>query len=91
MFDITPFLELKIAPRAVFDALDERRARPRFMLPTPSGDWQRGHLGRLRRRDPQASRARSGRSASPGDRAAIYAPNRWSGSRPRWPSRPRGA
>ena len=29
----------KIAPRAVFDTLAERRTRPRFMLPTADGDW----------------------------------------------------
>ncbi len=37
--DITPYLELKIAPRAVFDTLAERRTRARFMLPTDDGDW----------------------------------------------------
>ena len=40
--DITPYLDLKIAPRAVFDTLAERAARaPRFMLPAPDdGDWR---------------------------------------------------
>lgn len=37
--DISPFLELSIAPRAVFDSLKERGSRVRFMLPTPQGDW----------------------------------------------------
>ena len=36
--DITPFLELRIAPRAVFDALDEKLTRVRFMVPDGKGD-----------------------------------------------------
>ena len=35
--DITPYLELKPAPRAIFDTLPERKTRARFMLPTPDG------------------------------------------------------
>ena len=35
--DITPFLELKPAPRAIFDSLPERKTRARFMLPTADG------------------------------------------------------
>jgi long-chain acyl-CoA synthetase len=37
--DVTPFLDLSIAPRAVFDRLDERRTRPRFMVPE-GDDWR---------------------------------------------------
>lgn len=37
--DITPYLDLRIAPRAVFDSLPERRARPRFMVPDGK-DWR---------------------------------------------------
>ena len=33
LMDITPFLDLRIAPRAVFDALAERQTRVRFMVP----------------------------------------------------------
>ena len=38
--DITPYTELKIDPRAVFDTLSERKTRVRFMLPTVDGDWR---------------------------------------------------
>ena len=41
--DITPFLDLRIAPRAVFDALDERKTRVRFMVPDPAkgpAEWR---------------------------------------------------
>ena len=33
--DITPYLDMKIAPRAVFDSLAERKTRVRFMVPVP--------------------------------------------------------
>lgn len=36
--DITPFLELRIAPRAVFDSLEERSTRVRFMIPVAGTD-----------------------------------------------------
>ena len=39
--DITPYTELRIAPRAVFDSLSERSARPRFRIPEDGGsDWR---------------------------------------------------
>ena len=38
--DITPFLELKPAPKVLFDALPAWKSRPRFMLSTPDGDWR---------------------------------------------------
>ena len=76
MFDITPYLELKIAPRAVFDALGERRARPRFMLPTPSGDWQAVTWGAYADAIRKLGCALAAMGLGPGDRAAIYAPNR---------------
>ncbi|MBK6684544.1 MAG: long-chain fatty acid--CoA ligase [Deltaproteobacteria bacterium] len=37
--DVTPFLEVKPAPRVVFDRLPERQSRARYMVPTPEGDW----------------------------------------------------
>jgi len=37
--DVTPYLEMKIAPQVVFDALEDRRTRPRFMLAGDDGDW----------------------------------------------------
>jgi long-chain acyl-CoA synthetase len=38
--DITPFLEMKIAPRAVFERLAEFQSRPRFMVPKGPGAWE---------------------------------------------------
>ena len=35
--DITQYLELKIAPRGIFDRLSERKTRVRFMRRPPSG------------------------------------------------------
>jgi long-chain acyl-CoA synthetase len=37
--DITPFMDLRIPPRAVFDSLAERRSRVRFMVPE-GDDWR---------------------------------------------------
>ena len=76
MFDITPYRELKIAPRAVFDALDERRARPRFMLPTASGDWEAVTWGAYADAIRKLACALSALGLGVGDRAAIFAPNR---------------
>ena len=39
--DITPYLDLKIAPRAIFDSLSIRKDRARFMVPTGTpGEWR---------------------------------------------------
>ena len=74
--DITPFTELKIAPRAVFDTLPERRSRVRYMLPTPNGDWRAitwgAHAAQIR----QIALFLGTCGLAAGDRAAVYAPNR---------------
>ena len=36
--DVTAFLDLKPAPRAIFDSLPERKTRVRYMLPTADGN-----------------------------------------------------
>ncbi len=76
MFDITPYRELKIAPRAVFDALEERRSRPRFMLPTPEGDWTAVTWGAYAEAIRKLACYLAAAGLRPGDRAAIFAPNR---------------
>ena len=38
--DVTPYLDARIAPRAVFDELAERRTAARFMVPRRDGDWR---------------------------------------------------
>ena len=52
--DITPFLDLKPAPRAIFDNLAERKSRPRYMLPTADGDWTVVTWGAMMRTTQQA-------------------------------------
>ncbi|MBE2252362.1 MAG: AMP-binding protein [Myxococcus sp.] len=73
--DITPYLELKPAPRAIFDTLEERRTRVRFMLPTPDGDWRSVTWGAYAKGIRQATLFLASNGVQPGDRAAIYAPN----------------
>jgi long-chain acyl-CoA synthetase len=75
--DITPFLDLRIAPRAVFDALPERQTRVRFMVPDAAkpGEWRAVTWGTF------AQEIRDialflGTFLKSGDRGAIYAPNR---------------
>src|SRR3954466_4696762 len=73
--DISPYLELKPAPRALFDSLPERRSRVRFMLPTPDGDWRAvtwgAHAAQIRR----AALFLASVGFKSGDRGAIFAPN----------------
>jgi long-chain acyl-CoA synthetase len=74
--DVTPFLEPQIAPRAVFDHLEARAARPRFLIPTADGDWRAvtwGGFAALIRG--MGSYLRALGLSSP-DRAAIFANNR---------------
>ncbi len=73
--DITPYLELKPAPRAIFDTLEQRRSRPRFMLPTPEGDWKAVTWGAYAKGIRHATLFLASNGIQPGDRAAIYAPN----------------
>ncbi len=73
--DITPYLELKPAPRVVFDLLPERATRPRFMLPTPDGDWRAVTWGAYAKLIRNAALFLSSSGLQPGDRAAIYSPN----------------
>jgi long-chain acyl-CoA synthetase len=74
--DITPYTELKIAPRAVFDSLPERRSRVRYMLPTGTGDWRAvtwgAHAAEIRKMALFLGAAGLGM----GDRGAVFAPNR---------------
>ncbi|MFT3708392.1 MAG: AMP-dependent synthetase/ligase [Archangium sp.] len=73
--DITPFLELKPAPRAIFDSLSDRKTRPRFMLPTPEGDWKAVTWGSYAKGIRNAALFLSSSGLQSGDRAAIFAPN----------------
>ncbi len=75
--DITPYLDLKIAPRAIFDSLAERQARVRFMVPTSSepGQW-RGVTWGAYAQEIRELALFLGTVLKTGDRAAVYAPNR---------------
>lgn len=73
--DITPYLELKPAPRAVFDSLAERSTRARFMLPTPDGDWKAVTWGAYAKMIRHAALFLASAGLKSGDRAAIFAPN----------------
>ncbi|MFO0599323.1 MAG: AMP-binding protein [Myxococcaceae bacterium] len=73
--DITPFLDLKPAPRAIFDNLEERKTRVRFMLPTPEGDWRSVTWGAYAKGIRQAALFLASAGLQSGDRAAIFAPN----------------
>ncbi len=73
--DITPYLELKPAPRAIFDSLEQRKTRVRFMLPTPDGDWRSVTWGAYAKGIRNATLFLASAGLSPGDRAAIFAPN----------------
>jgi long-chain acyl-CoA synthetase len=74
--DITPYLELKIAPRAVFDTLAERSARPRFLLPTEDGDWSVVTWGGYARQIQEIALFLASAGVKSGERSAIFAPNR---------------
>ena len=73
--DITPFLDLRIAPRAVFDALEDRKSRVRFMVREPNGDWRAVTWGAFAQEIRELALF-LGSVVKSGDRGAVYAPNR---------------
>lgn len=73
--DITPFLAVKPAPRAVFEALAERKTRPRFMLQTSDGDWRAVTWGAYAKAIRNTTLFLASAGLQSGDRAAIFAPN----------------
>jgi long-chain acyl-CoA synthetase len=73
--DITPFLDMKIAPKAVFDGLAERRTRPRFMVPTPDGDYRVVTWGAFADMIKRAALFLGAAGLVSGDRAAIFSTN----------------
>ncbi|MFO0712650.1 MAG: long-chain fatty acid--CoA ligase [Sandaracinus sp.] len=76
MVDASKFNELKIAPRAVFDSLPERKTRVRFMVPTPDGDYRAVTWGAFANEIRELALFLSARGLAMGERAAIYAGNR---------------
>lgn len=80
MIDLSLHSELKIAPRAVFDSLPERRSRVRFMVPvntgSPGGDWRAVTWGAFATQIRQVALFLGTTGLGLGDRAAVFAPNR---------------
>src|SRR5262245_24914674 len=81
--DPTPFLEPRIAPRAVFDLLEARRERPRFFVPAgPPGSadaWRAVTWGAFADEIREVASwlaAPDGAALAAGERAVVFAPNR---------------
>jgi long-chain acyl-CoA synthetase len=72
--DVTPFLEPRIAPRAVFERLVDHAERARFMVPSGSG-WTPVTWGEFARLIRQAALFLKASGLEPGDRAAVFAQN----------------
>ncbi len=74
--DITPYLDdQKIAPKVVFDSLEERGSRVRFMLPTPDGDWSGMTWNAFADQIRRCGLFLMDAGIEMGDHAAVYAPN----------------
>lgn len=74
--DITPYLDLRIAPRAVFDSLPERGSRVRYMVPDGQRGWNavtwQAYADQIRHIGLFLMNA----GMKNGERASIFAPNR---------------
>lgn len=73
--DVTPYLEPRIAPRAVFDSLSERRTRVRFMIPD-GDDWRAVTWGAFAKTIRKVALYLQSVGFTHGDRGAIFAQNR---------------
>ena len=74
--ELEQYLELKIAPRAVFDRLDERRDRVRYVVPQKDGSSRDVTWGEHAAEIRALSRFIATAGLGVGDRAAIFAANR---------------
>jgi long-chain acyl-CoA synthetase len=72
--DVTPYLEPRIAPRAVFDKLAERGARVRFMVAEKDG-WQSVTWDAYARLIRELALFLGASGLKTGDRAVVFAPN----------------
>ncbi len=73
--DISDYLDVEPAPRAVFDRLDERRTRPRFMLPDDEGHWRSVTWGQFAEAIRNCALYLDELGVGREDRTAIFAPN----------------
>jgi long-chain acyl-CoA synthetase len=74
--DITPFHEIRIAPRAVFDRLPTHGDQPRFLLPTAEGTWRPLTWNAFADEIRAVGLFLVDSEMKRGDRIAIFAPNR---------------
>src|ERR1700758_3640064 len=74
--DAAQYQELKIAPRAIFDTLAERRTRARFMLPTGDGDWRAVTWGAHAQQIRDVAMFCAAVGLKSIERACVFAPNR---------------
>ena len=78
--DVTRFLDLAIAPKVLFDTLEERKDRVRFWVPRPGAGTDLSAYTAVTygafAADVRALGSALTAELEPGDRAAIFAPNR---------------
>ncbi len=74
--DVTAYLDARPAPRAVFDNLAARETRPRFMVGTGDGDWRAVTWRAFARQIREVALYLSVVGFAPGERSAVFAPNR---------------
>lgn len=74
--DVSDYLDVEIAPKAVFKYLDERRTRPRFMLPADDGDWNCITWGEFADEIRRCTLYLDSLGLGLEDRAVVFAPNR---------------
>jgi long-chain acyl-CoA synthetase len=74
--DVTPFLELMTAPQVVFRWLDARRNQVRFYIPQRDGGWAPVTWGAFADGIRAVASYLAMGDLRPGDRAAVFAPNR---------------
>jgi long-chain acyl-CoA synthetase len=75
--DITPYLDLRTAPRAIFDSLPERRSRVRYMIPADDGrDWRAVTWGAHAREIREIALFVAQHGVTNAARGCVFAPNR---------------
>ena len=75
MLDLAPYQELKIAPRAVFDRLEELGDTPRFQVSGPDG-WRPVTWATFAEQIKTIAIFLAADGLVPGDACALFAPNR---------------